>query len=121
MTSEIIESLNNCQVERAPLKTIDVMKWPRGLKVVTCMSSAIFKTKEELEILARKKYLATKKWSDKERSLETKVVISRVDLRWFKQEDKNLFAFVKLLENLPISFYSTEFIELLIEEFFKDA
>ena len=54
MTPEIIESLNNCQVSRAPLKTIEVMRWPRGLKVLTCMSAAIFKTGVELEKLAEK-------------------------------------------------------------------
>ena len=85
------------------------------------MSAAIFKTKVELEDLARTSYFSTKKWGDTENFLETKVQIRIIDLRWFRQEGKNFFAFVKLLENLPIGFYSTKFIVLLIEEFFKDA
>ena len=113
MTNEIIESLNNCQVARAPLKNIDVMKWPRALKVLTCMSGTILKTSGELEELAKK--------IDPEGILETEVDIGTIDLRWYRQESKNFFAFVRLLENLPIGFYSTDFIVLLIEQFFKDA
>ena len=79
------------------------------------MSCAIFKTRDELEALAKKRD------SSDSDTLETKVIMSVIDLRWFKQECKNFFAFVELLENLPIGFYSTEFIVVLIEEFFKDA
>ena len=113
MTNEIIESLNNCQVARAPLKNIAVMKWPRALKVLTCMSGTILKTRDELQDLAKK--------IDSEGILETQVEIGTIDLRWYMQESKNFFAFVRLLENLPIGFYSTDFIVLLIEQFFKDA
>ena len=85
------------------------------------MSSAIFKTQKELEDLAITRYRDTKKWGGEVKFLETKVDSRTIDLRWFRQEGKNFFAFVKLLENLPINFYSTDFLELLIEEFFKDA
>ena len=77
------------------------------------MSGAIFKTRVELEDLAKE--------IDPEGILETKVKIGTIDLRWYRQESKNFFAFVRLLENLPIGFYSTDFIVLLIEQFFKDA
>ena len=113
MNQEIVESLDNCQVVRAPLKSIEVMRWPRALKVLTCMSDAIFKTKDELEDLASQ--------IDSEGILETEVEIGTIDLRWYRQESKNFFAFVKLLEDLPLGFYSTNFIQLLIEEFFKEA
>ena len=65
MNKELLDSLDNCQVARGPLKSIDLMNWPRALKVLTCVSGGISKTKVELEELAKER--------DSEGILETKV------------------------------------------------
>ena len=44
------------------------------------------------------------------------VSVRMLDMSWFYRGDDNFVAFSKLLENLPNSFYSTEFMQCLLEE-----
>ena len=55
MTDNIVESLEQCTVASAPLNSIKLMKWPRALKDLTCLSDTILMTKFQLEELAKKK------------------------------------------------------------------
>ena len=55
ITNVVIESLDKCTVASATLKSIRVMKWPRALKNLTCLSDTILMTKFQLEELAKKK------------------------------------------------------------------
>ena len=115
MTDAIVESLDQCTVASAPLNSIKLMKWPRALKDLTCLSDTIRMTKEQLEELAKKEY--------KDGITERKVQVQKIDLRWFGLGRKNFFAFTRMLilDKLPIGFYSSQFIYLISKQLFGDA
>ena len=119
VTNEIIESLYDCQVASPSLKSINVIQWPRGLKTLTFMSNTILIERKDLQDQLRMK---DKSWScSKQSTSDTKVVITSLDYRWFVQEKKNFFTFARYLNDLPSSFYSSEFAILLLEQLFERA
>ena len=90
------------------------MGWPKSLKFFCKMSKTPYITKQELETndITEAKYGKLR-----QRKIETGVI----DLRWFFLNSQNFFTFSRRLNNLPNSFYSSNFVKYLLEKFWTRA
>ena len=113
MTSEVIESLNECHDEKATILQACDMNWPSDLDVITLMSDTISVSREQLEELARE-------MSD-ENTFSRQVKASMVDLRWVFERQNNFVTLALVLNDLPNSFYSSKFMVLLLNSFWELA
>ena len=84
------------------------LNWPRDLSTLTFMTNTLFNSKTDIEALA--------KGEDSENVVIKPVNVSYMDLTWFFKDNKNFVAFAMMLGrcDLPRSFYSSKFIQLLL-------
>ena len=52
-----------------------------------------------------------------ESSQKRPIIVEYLDLRWFFKGFKNFISFSLILDDMPTSFYTSKFTELLLEQF----
>ena len=91
------------------MDSIPTVKWPKDLQVVAFTSSHIDITKELIEVEARKQ--------SKEEALSKIVDVKFIDFRWFFNSRRNFIYFVKMLDQVPDTFYSSWLMVVLLDKF----
>ena len=111
MSNEVIESLNECHVQKPMLDFVSVMKWPSDLDIITLTSDTITISRNQLEKIAM---------SD-ENSPSRPVKATAIDLRWFFAHQQNFITFAEMLNALPSGFYTSKFMVFLLNRFWEPA
>ena len=105
-TPTLIQELDHCFQTTYKTRLIVQSEWPHD-------QSASLQMVESSDVPLN--YL-TEEFKDSSAMQVKPVSIRMLDMQWFYRGNDNFVAFSKQLENLPNSFYSTEFLTCLLEE-----
>ena len=87
-----------------------MMDWPNGLPEIILSSPTIEVSKEQLQEEVNN--------MNKDASSQSiPVIVERLDLRWLFAQKKNFIAFSTILTVMPVGFYSSKFISVILNKY----
>ena len=90
-----------------------MIKWPRNVSLFTYMTNSPIVLKEDIE----NQIVGQHKKGIRERP----VSVGILDMRWFYRHNKTFAAFSLQLNSAPSSYYASEFIECMLDQFWEKA
>ena len=122
ISPEAIEAIDTCFVENNSTRKFRLMVWPSKLILLTFMNESTVLRDEEIQKEINK---ATKKLRGlchrDEITVKRPVTMRYVDMEWFFADRKNFVAFESMLLGLPNSVYTSEFMNCLLDQFWKET
>ena len=108
-TPTVIEELNRCFKSTYRTKNLDTIEWPEDSPSLTSLKQTAYMNKPELEAEI------AAKMPDGETQV-TACELRICEMGWFYEGKKNFVAFAELIQDMPSSVYSSEFVSALLDE-----
>lgn len=106
----VTNELNNCFQETKSTRLITELDWPRDRAILTTRSNKATIKKEDLDELL----------ADDEDKVTQTIKVKMINVDWLYRDKHNFVSFATLLEELPSTVYASEFIEVLLDQFWSE-